>query len=109
MSMSDHKSQSGGDHYRRESELSAPVSDYEYFQQFSPTGARQPPTPQTPQTPIAPPIYTGAHSPISPPLDRSSHTGSAVPLSPGGIEHHASYPEVVPPGRIFCARDRLVY
>ena len=100
MSTADYKSQ-GAEHHRRESEMSAPVSDYEYFQ-FSPAVARAPPTPPTPQTPAAPPIYTGANSPISSPpfTHHSSHSGIA-PLIGEEHDRHTSYPEVVPEGMLW--------
>lgn len=68
-------------HQRRESELSAPVSDYEYFQ-FSPAVAR---APVSPTTSAAPP-YVG-NLPHSPQTGNESYT-----------EHQASAPEVVPAG-----------
>lgn len=71
-------------HQRRESELSAPVSDYEYFQ-FSPAVARPPPSPST----SAAPPYVGApQTPISPHMRHGSYT-----------EHQSSLPEVVPEGK----------
>lgn len=91
MSVSDQKSQVA-DHGRRESELSAPVSDYEYFQ-FSPFTARAPPTPATP---AAPPLYTGAQSPVSPPQGSLSDAGPYVGSYSAG--HSAELPEVVPEG-----------
>lgn len=77
-------------HSRRESELSAPVSDYEYYQ-FSPVTIQPP---HTPATPAAPPLYTGIQSPISPPLESTDTDGSA------------KYPEVVPEG--ICLDNMLI-
>lgn len=89
MSVTDNKLPTA-DHGRRESSLSAPVSDYEYFQ-FSPSTARVPPTPATP---AAPPLYTGAQSPVSPP--QGSLTDSGLFLGSHPAEHSAEFPEVVP-------------
>lgn len=86
----------GSDQNRRESDMTVPVSSYEYFQ-YSPTVARPPPTPSTPSA-TSPPRYTGAHSPISPPLGSNPSQISETGAAPRGEESHADYPEVVPAG-----------
>lgn len=93
---SDHKSTIREmQHQRRESELSAPVSDYEYFQ-FSPTVSRPPPTPSTPS---APPRYTGEHGYVSPPLGIDQTQTSDHDMNDPRGDNHANFPEVVPEGK----------
>ena len=94
--MAEHKPQNM-EHYRRESEISAPVSDYEYFQ-FSPAVGRPPATPAT----TAAPPYTGGS------LDSAIHASQhdhlhQSQMQPTVAEHHAEYPEALPAGKSWPA------
>lgn len=80
---------------RRESGLSAPVSDYEYSS-FSPASNHPPLPPLSPQTSSAPPHYGIPSSPMSPATATSPWPYDEVSNGIETYSEHAKYPEVVP-------------
>lgn len=81
------------DYSRRESGLSAPVSDYEYSS-FSSVSNNLPPL--SPLTSSAPPHYGVPTSPLSPVTASTAFNAGEIPTGIETYSEHAKYPEVVP-------------